>query len=51
MWNRHGQPLTVASEFTSALEHLCSLPFEWLDYEALDGRHDIGRETSRDRKL
>lgn len=43
MWNRHGKCLTIASEFAVALEKLKSCPFEWLDVEALERRHNLGR--------
>ncbi len=45
MFNRHNQPLSITTEFTTALDRLAGLPFEWLDVEALDRRHQIGRGT------
>ena len=45
-FNRHGQPLSILDDFTSALERLrLSCPFEWLDCEGLERRHGIGRGT------
>jgi hypothetical protein len=44
MWNRHGERLTIAREFVPALEALKRAePFEWLDVEALERRHSLGR--------
>ena len=43
MWNRHGERLTIAREFSIALAILKRTPFEWLDCEALERRHDLGR--------
>jgi ATP-dependent DNA ligase len=44
MWNRHGKPLSIAREFDKALATLkCGV--EWLDVEALERRHNIGRGT------
>ncbi|HVM51285.1 MAG TPA: hypothetical protein VMU04_24860 [Candidatus Acidoferrum sp.] len=43
MWNRHGEELTISSEFTDALENLSRSRFTWLDCEALERRHTIGR--------
>src|SRR5437016_2091093 len=50
MFNRQGQPLSIAAEFGGALEHLRAIPFgadgiEWFDCEALDRRHALGRGT------
>jgi len=45
MWNRHNNPLTIQSEFTRALAKLKQTPFEWLDCEALERRHNLGRGT------
>jgi len=45
MWNRHGKPLSIAREFVPALEILKGCDMEWLDVEALERRHDIGRGT------
>jgi hypothetical protein len=53
MWNRHGEPLSIAGEFDAALDRLhklstvyngCGL-IEWWDVEALDRRHELGRGT------
>ena len=48
MFNRNGERLSIAKEFTLALEELqeihdpiCKL--EWLDCEALERRHNLGR--------
>jgi hypothetical protein len=43
LWNRHGQPLSIAGEFSAALAQLAALPFEWLDCEAFHRRHPLGR--------
>ena len=45
MWNRHGKPLSIAREFTSALAQVKGCGIEWLDVEALERRHNIGRGT------
>lgn len=51
LFNRHGQPLSIASEFSIALQLLRaafppdSLPHLWFDCEALDRRHSHGRGT------
>ncbi len=45
MFNRKGDELSIAREFGPALESLRSSPFEWLDCEALERRHNIGRGT------
>ena len=45
MFNRHGQQLTIAKEFSDALQILRQWHFEWLDCEALERRHNIGRGT------
>ena len=45
MFNRKGELLTISGEFKSALEKLKTSPFEWLDCEALERRHKIGRGT------
>lgn len=42
MWNRHGQELTIADEFSQALESLSGCRLPWLDCEALERRHEIG---------
>lgn len=47
MWNRRGQRLSIEHEFAAVLETLrnADLPpeMEWLDCEALERRHDLGR--------
>ena len=45
MWNRHGELLTIAHEFTAALELLKQTAFLWLDVEALERRHNVCRGT------
>lgn len=45
MFNRKGERLTIEKEFTKALALLQPMPFEWLDCEALERRHGIGRGT------
>ena len=43
MFNRQGQNLTIAEEFSEALDDLSRSRIEWLDCEALERRHNIGR--------
>jgi len=44
MWNRHGNKLTIREEFDEALDMLTlASPFEWVDCEALERRHNIGK--------
>lgn len=43
MFNRHGQRLSIHGEFEKALAELQKSPFDWLDCEALERRHNIGR--------
>jgi ATP-dependent DNA ligase len=47
MFNRKGQPLTIAAEFQTALDQLRLIldaeAFKWADCEALERRHGIGR--------
>lgn len=43
MFNRHGEQLSIADEFAQALEQLRLSSIEWLDCEALERRHNIGR--------
>lgn len=47
MWNRKGEPLSIEREFQAVLETLrnANLPpeMEWLDCEALERRHALGR--------
>jgi hypothetical protein len=47
MWNRRGQRLSIEHEFAAVLEAIrtADLPpeMEWLDCEALERRHDLGR--------
>lgn len=45
MFNRQGQELSIAGEFGPALAQLRASPFEWLDAEALERRHGLGRGT------
>jgi hypothetical protein len=45
MFNRYGERLSIEGEFTRALAMLKEGPFEWLDCEALERRHRIGRGT------
>jgi hypothetical protein len=43
MFNRLGEPFSIADKFTVALERLHGVPCEWLDVLALERRHSIGR--------
>lgn len=43
MFNRHGKRLSIGREFWSATAQLSGTPFEWLDCEALERRHNIGQ--------
>ena len=43
MFNRKGEQLSIAAEFATALDHLKASKAEWLDCEALDRRHGLGR--------
>jgi len=51
MWNRKGEQLSIAAEFTTALAQLQEYSvqvhgapiLEWFDCEALERRHNIGR--------
>lgn len=46
MWNRHGEPLTIRDEFRHVLDDLSPyLPcgIEWLDCEAFNRRHPLGK--------
>ena len=45
MFNRQGEELTIDGEFAEALEDLSRSSIEWLDCEALERRHNIGRGT------
>ena len=52
MFNRRGQPLSIAKLFGSALKHLRAVrllsdgvPVEWFDCEALCRRHRLGQAT------
>ena len=45
LWNRKNEPLSIAKEFTEALNRLAMLPFEWLDCEGLERRHGFGKGT------
>jgi hypothetical protein len=44
MFNRYNIEFmtAVTQHFTAALEELACMPFEWLDCEALERRHDLG---------
>ena len=45
-FNRHGQPLSIQDEFAVALGMLRGgCPYTWLDCEALERRHGLGRGT------
>ena len=44
LWNRHGEPLSIASEFQTALRVLDAIAFiDLFDLEALERRHDLMR--------
>ena len=43
MFNRRGEELSITSEFAEALEQISRCGIEWLDAEALERRHNIGR--------
>jgi hypothetical protein len=43
MFNRHGEELTITNEVHDAVENIRRSSIEWLDCEALERRHDIGR--------
>lgn len=43
MFNRNGGALSIAMEFGEVLRRLKNLPFEWLDCEALERRHNLGK--------
>lgn len=43
MFNRHNEPLSIAEEFSEALRWLRQFNYEWLDCEALERRHNVGR--------
>jgi hypothetical protein len=43
MFNRRGEELSISSEFAEALESLTRSGNEWLDCEAFERRHNIGR--------
>jgi len=44
MWNRKGQPLSIAGCFQMAIEALREVsPCDWVDVEALERRHDVGK--------
>ena len=45
MFNRYGRALSIAQEFAKALALLQQSPFVWLDCEALERRHGLGRGT------
>ncbi len=43
MFNRQGARLSIAGDFAAALREVRHTGFEWLDCEALERRHGIGR--------
>src|SRR5882724_10432217 len=43
MFNRNGEQLSIIEEFTDALDQLSQGAIQWLDCEALERRHNIGR--------
>jgi hypothetical protein len=50
MWNRHGERLSIAREFDAVIAKIRASPtitlnpaFEWLDVEAFERRHALGR--------
>src|ERR1051326_8703474 len=43
MFNRQGEELTISNEFHEALENVSRSSIEWLDCEARERRHEIGR--------
>src|ERR1017187_1233350 len=43
LFNRRGEVLSIADEFAQALDALSRSSIEWLDCEALERRHNIGR--------
>lgn len=45
MFNRHGERLSIEAEFATATQLLREhfSPYEWLDCEALERRHGLGR--------
>jgi hypothetical protein len=43
MFNRQGEELSITAEFAEALENMSQCGIEWLDCEALERRHNIGR--------
>ncbi|MGB8166154.1 MAG: hypothetical protein WCF18_01600 [Chthoniobacteraceae bacterium] len=43
MWNRHGEKLSIAGDFKTALAKLRELAIVLADCEALERRHNIGR--------
>jgi hypothetical protein len=47
MFNRHGEPMSIVREFADALATLknwnANADFEWLDCEAFERRHNLGR--------
>jgi hypothetical protein len=43
MFNRRGKELSISAEFSEALEDMSRSGIEWLDAEALERRHNIGR--------
>lgn len=48
IWNRKGEKLSIANDFKEALDLLCpalDCMCQWIDCEALERRHGIGRGT------
>jgi ATP-dependent DNA ligase len=49
MWNRHGQPSTIARYFGEALHTLCDTlnaeAWDWVDCGALERRHEMSQGT------
>ena len=42
-FNRHGDLLSIGSEFAEAMDDLTQSPFDWLVCEALSRRHEVGK--------
>ncbi len=45
MFNRLGELSSISHEFEAALDKVKAWPLDWLDVEALERRHGIGRGT------
>lgn len=41
IWNRHGQPLSIAADIQPAIRFIQSRDYEWLDVGVLERRHEI----------